>query len=87
MFGFGDQLPHHRLYDAYVAIENATQGSPNQGEPNVRGKAYHDHGKHGSSTSYKQDRLPAYPIGQTTPEHAGKGLSQRKGGDKETGIE
>lgn len=51
MFGFGDQFPYHRLDDAYVAIEKASQRSSKQGEPDIGGKANHDHGKHRPRTS------------------------------------
>jgi hypothetical protein len=87
MFGFRDQFSYHCLDDAYVAVEKASQGSPKQGEPNIRGKANHDHGEHCSSTSRKQDWFSTYPIRQTAPEHTGEGLSQREGGDEEAGIE
>lgn len=67
---FGDQLADHCLDDADVAVEKATDGSPEQSNPYIGGESYHDHAEHGAHTSNHQYRLATDAIGQAAPIHA-----------------
>ena len=87
MFWFLHQLTDHGLDDTDVAIQQTTQGSTDEGNPEVGGESYHDHAEHGSDATHNQNRLSTDPIRQTTPVHAHGSLGKREGRNKEAGVE
>ena len=87
MFRLRNQLPHHRLNNAHIAVQEPANRSPSHGKPYIRGKPHHDQAHHGPQTSCEQDGLPANSIGEAAPEHARQGLGEGEGGDEEAGVE
>ena len=82
----GHQLSHHGLDDANVAVEEATERSPEKGNPNVGGKSNHDHAEHGAEATQKQDWLAADSIRHPAPVHAHEGFGKGEGRDEEASV-
>ena len=87
MLWLRDELADHGLNDADIAVEKTAYGSPEHGNPNIGGKSYHDHAKHGSNAAEKQDGLAANAVREAAPVHAHGSLGKREGRDEETGVE
>lgn len=51
MFRSSDQFANHCLDHGNVPVEEATDGSSEKGNPEVGGKAYHDHAEHRAHAS------------------------------------
>lgn len=66
---------------------HTSEGSPENGKPDVGREAYHQQRQHRPGTAQEEYRLPSDSIRQSTPEHARQALGESKGGDEEAGIE
>lgn len=87
MFRLVDKLADHGLDDANVAIEDATEGSAQQGHPKALGEANDEEGKKSASTTKEKHGLPTDAVAQSTPVHAAEGLSEGKGRDENARVE
>lgn len=87
MFWSLDQFSDHGLDDANVSIQCASEGSPEQGNPEVGSEAHQEKRHHCTEASRDQDRLAADAVGEITPKHPGEGLGERKGRDQDSGVE
>lgn len=82
-----DELSHHRLDDANVAIQDAAHYSSEQSDPVVGGEADDEEGQHCACTAEQKHRFAADAIGEGAPEHAGQGLGEGESGDEDSGVE
>ena len=87
MFRFCHKLAHHRLDDSDVSIQEPSQGSAEQSDPKVSGKADNKEREHCAGAAEQKNRFPAYPVGDRPPEHACACFRKRKGGDEDAGVE
>lgn len=75
MFLLGAKLGDHGLYDTNVSVQESTDSTSGQGDPNVGGKANQDQAEHCADTSHQENWLPANTIGEATPVHSHGGFS------------
>lgn len=87
MFRLGDELAHHGLYDADVAIQQPTEGPADKRDPQVRRESDHDKAEQRAKASQKQNGLSANSIREAAPVHAGQGLGQGERRDEEARVE
>jgi len=82
----GGQLANHSLQDANVSVEQATDGSAQERDPDIFGKADDEHAQGGAQAADEQDGLAADAVREAAPPHAHGGLAQRKGRDEQAGV-
>lgn len=82
-----DELSHHRLDHANVAIQDAAHNSSEQGDPVVGGEADNEEGQHCACAAEQKHRFAADAIGEGAPEHARQGLGKGEGGDQDSSVE
>jgi hypothetical protein len=69
MLWLGHQLANHGLNNTDVAVKQPAESASDQGDPEVLGKADHDHAEHGADASQEQDGLAPHAVRQATPVH------------------
>ena len=87
MLGLGHELRNHGLNNTNIAIQQATKGASDEGNPDVRGQAHSDQAENRADAAQQQYRLASYSVGNSAPVHAHERLGQREARDEQAGIE